>query len=41
MVRPERAASLQAAIAGARLLQPRAGFTAWTDGFSNLLGILN
>ncbi|MCM8611604.1 fused MFS/spermidine synthase [Accumulibacter sp.] len=40
LVRPERAASLQAASAGARPLQPRAGFTAWTDGFSNLLGIL-
>jgi hypothetical protein len=40
IVRPERAASLQAAIAGARPLPPRAGFTAWTDGFSNLLGIL-
>jgi hypothetical protein len=40
IVRPDRAASLQAAIAGARPLPPRAGFTAWTDGFSNLLGIL-
>ncbi|TLD44575.1 MAG: hypothetical protein FAZ92_03163 [Accumulibacter sp.] len=40
IVRPARAAGLQTAIGGARPLPARAGFTAWTDGFSNLLGIL-
>jgi hypothetical protein len=40
IVRPERVASLQAAVSGTQALLPRPGFTAWTDGFSNLLGIL-
>ena len=40
IVRPERVASLQAAVSGTKALLPRPGFTAWTDGFSNLLGIL-
>ena len=40
LVRPGRVASLQAAITSARPLPPRPGFAAWTDGFSNLLGIL-
>ncbi|MBL8393392.1 MAG: fused MFS/spermidine synthase [Candidatus Accumulibacter sp.] len=36
----ERVARLQQQIPQARVLTPRPGFAAWTDGFSNLLGIL-
>ena len=37
---PERVASLPEALQSASLLAPRPGFAPWTDGFSNLLGIL-
>jgi hypothetical protein len=40
LAQPERAASLYAQLAGGETLDPRPGFAAWTDGFSNLLKIL-
>ena len=40
IMNPERMASLPEAMRNTEVLAPRPGFTAWTDGFSNLLGIL-
>ena len=40
LISPERAATLPPELAGGQVLSPRAGFHAWTDSFSNLLGIL-
>ena len=37
---PERAANLPEALKAGKLLTPPANFKAWTDSFSNLLGIL-
>ena len=40
LMSPERAATLPKELHGGVKLEPRAGFKAWTDGFSNLLDIL-
>ena len=40
IVQNDRQAGLLKEIHQAETLKPRPGFTAWTDGFSNLLGIL-
>ena len=40
LMSPERAARLSKHVHGAQTLTPRPGFAAWTDSFSNLLGIL-
>jgi hypothetical protein len=40
MMTPARAASLPASLRGGERLEPRPGFSPWTDSFSNLLGIL-
>ncbi|MEI7569190.1 MAG: fused MFS/spermidine synthase [Alcaligenaceae bacterium] len=40
LVSPERAANLPEALKIGTTLKPRANFPAWTDSFSNLLGIL-
>ena len=40
LVSPERAANLPEALKIGMTLKPRANFPAWTDSFSNLLGIL-
>jgi hypothetical protein len=37
---PERAANLPEALKTGKILNPPANFKAWTDSFSNLLGIL-
>ena len=40
LMSPERAANLPKELQGGVKLEPRPGFKAWTDGFSNLLDIL-
>ena len=40
LMSPERAATLPKELQGGVKLEPRPGFKAWTDGFSNLLDIL-
>ena len=40
MMSPERAAALSAPLQDGKPLLPRAGFTPWTDSFSNLFSIL-
>jgi spermidine synthase len=40
LMSPERAAALPKELQGGVKLEPRPGFKAWTDGFSNLLDIL-
>jgi len=40
LMSPERAATLPKELQGGVKLEPRSGFKAWTDGFSNLLDIL-
>ncbi|MCM8594701.1 spermidine synthase [Accumulibacter sp.] len=40
LARPERAEALRRSLDNAGKLAPRPGFALWTDGFSNLIGIL-
>jgi hypothetical protein len=40
LMSPERAAKLPEALKVGKILKPSANFKAWTDSFSNLLGIL-
>lgn len=40
LARPERAEALRRSLDNPGKLAPRSGFTPWTDGFSNLIGIL-
>lgn len=40
MMSPERAESLPESLRAGERLAIRPGFSAWTDGFSNLLGVL-
>jgi len=40
LMSPERASNLPEALKTGKILNPPANFTAWTDSFSNLLGIL-
>jgi spermidine synthase len=40
LMSPERAANLPEALKAGKVLKPSANFKAWTDSFSNLLGIL-
>jgi hypothetical protein len=40
LMSPERASNLPEALKTGKILNPPANFKAWTDSFSNLLGIL-